>query len=168
MLNSLLYATSFTIFRGEMGGGGRTVERFWRFREIKRTLNEKEKHVKQFLATISANKWTKGFINRKEEKDVDWLNALMTFKHCQTLQGLELTILRSVLLPNDTRLIINFSLRSWWFFRANAQLSCAPLPYPSPRKPPVTRTNAMFTPTIPDRFSCQHGIVWTRYSVNMV
>ena len=25
-----------------MGGGGRTVERFWRFREIKRTLKEKE------------------------------------------------------------------------------------------------------------------------------
>ena len=36
-----------------MGGGGRTVERFWRLREIKRTLNEKEKHMKQLLATTS-------------------------------------------------------------------------------------------------------------------
>ena len=38
MLNSLLYATSFSMFSGEMGGGGRTVERFWRVREINRTL----------------------------------------------------------------------------------------------------------------------------------
>ena len=57
-----------------MGGGGRTVERFWRFREIKRTLKEKEKHIKQLLATTSAKKRCKCFINRKEEKDVDWLS----------------------------------------------------------------------------------------------
>ena len=57
-----------------MGGGGKTVERFWRFREIKRTLNEKEKRIKQLLATTSAKKRSKCYINRKEEKDVDWLS----------------------------------------------------------------------------------------------
>ena len=82
-----------------MGGGGRTVERLWRFREIKRTLNKKEKRIKQLLATTSAKKRSISFINRKEEKDVDWLKVLMTFKLCQTSQGLEPTILRSVPLP---------------------------------------------------------------------
>jgi len=144
MLNSLLYATSFTIFRGEMGGGGRTVERFWRFREIKRTLNEKEKHIKQLLATTSAKKVIQMF-HQSQRRKGRWLAlVLRSFNHCQTLQGLESAILRSVLLPNYG-LTINFSLRSWWFFRASAQLSRASLRYLSPTKPPVTQTNAMLT-----------------------
>ena len=48
----------------------------------------------------------------QRKKEVDCLNVLMTFKLCQTLQGLEPGILRSVLLPNYG-LTINFSLRSW-------------------------------------------------------
>lgn len=134
MLNSLLYATSFTIFRGEMGGGGRTVERFWRFREIKRTLNGREKYIKQLLATTSAKKWSKCFINRKEEKGRWLAHVLMTFKHCQTLQGFA-----------QLWAYNNFSLRSLWFFRARAQLRRASLRYPSPTKPPVTQTNATLT-----------------------
>ena len=144
MLNSLLYATSFTIFRGEMGGGGRTVERFWRFREIKRTLNEKEKLIKQLLATTSAKKWSKCFINCKEEKGVDWLSFWWLSSIAKLSRGLEPGILRSVLLPNYW-LTINFSLRSWWFFRASAKLSRASLRYPSQTKTAVTQTNAMLT-----------------------
>ena len=121
MLNSLLYATSFTIFRGEMGGGGRTVERFWRFREIKRTLKEKEKHIKQLLATTSAKKWSKCFINLKEEKDVDWLSFWWLSSIAKLSRGLEPEILRNALFPNYG-LTINFSQRSWWFFRASAQV----------------------------------------------
>ena len=144
MLNSLLYATSFTIFRGEMGGGGKTVERFWRFREIKRTLNEKEKRIKQLLATTSAKKRSKCYINRKEEKDVDWLSFWWLSSIAKRSRGLEPAILRSVLL-HKYGLTINFSRRSWWFFRASAQLSRASLRYPSPTIPQVTQTNAMLT-----------------------
>ena len=57
---------------------------------------QKRKRIKQLLATTSAKKRSISFINRKEEKDVDWLKVLMTFKLCQTIQGLEPTILRSV------------------------------------------------------------------------
>ena len=55
MLNSLLYATSFTMFRGEMGGGGRTVERFWRFREISRTLVKGKNRVKNTNIALNVN-----------------------------------------------------------------------------------------------------------------
>ena len=36
----------------------------------------------------------------QRKKEVDCLDVLMTFKLCQTLQGLEPAILRSLLLPN--------------------------------------------------------------------
>ena len=147
MLNSLLYATSFTIFRGEMGGGGRTVERFWRFREIKRTLNGKEKICKTVVGYDISYKVIQMLHQSQRKKEVDCLNVLMTFKLCQTLQRLEPGILRSVLLPN-CGLTINFSLRSWWFFRASAQLSRASLRYPSPTKPGSIKVSGKL-PTYP-------------------
>ena len=57
MLNSLLYAASFIMFKGEIGGGGRTVERFWHFREISRTLvkRKNKNRVKKSKFALNVN-----------------------------------------------------------------------------------------------------------------
>ena len=134
MLNSLLYATSFTIFRGEMGGGGRTVERFWRFREIKRTLNEKEKRIKQLLARTSAKSDPNVSSIAKKKRTLigSRFDDLQTLPNYPGVGASNIEKCTVALLPNYG-LIINFSLRSWRFCRASAQLSRAP-PVTHPRQ----------------------------------
>ena len=160
MLNSLLYATSFTIFRGEMGGGGRTVERFWRFREIKRTLNGREKYIKQLLATTSAKKWSKCFINRKEEKDVDWLTFWWLSSIAKLSRGL----------PNYG-LTTTLACVARDFFGRGRNYVALPSVTP-PQQNRQLQTNAMLTLfRIAFRANtvwCEHGIVPTRYGVNTI